>query len=193
MQDYERAAIDFAAKLQALAITVECEFVPQSQSRNAGESALSLNWRVAVLRDGRPIRGIEAVDYMQGIGHAPSHKSPPKWHGQPAPKWLQEQCQRVEAETGKLARISVYRGEAEETPNKPLSPPSAADVVSSLCLDASALDHATFEDWASDYGYDTDSRSAERIYRQCLAYALALRAAIGDAGLSELRDLANEM
>lgn len=192
MQDYEQAAADFAAKLQALAITVECAFVPQSQSRNAGETALSLNWRVAVLKDGKPIRGIETVDYMQGIGHAPSYKSAPKWHGKPAPKWLQEQCQRIEAETGKVARISVYRGEGEAS-HKPLSPPTVADVLSSLCLDASALDNASFDDWASDYGYDTDSRKAEGIYRQCLATAMALRAAIGEESLAELRNLASEM
>ena len=193
MQDYERAAIDFAVKLAALAITVKCEFVPQSLSRNAGEKALSLNWRVAVLKDGRPIRGIENVDYMQGIGHAPSHNSPPKFTDGRPDKWRQGEYAKIEAEQGKRAAISTLTGNGYAIASQPLPPPSASDVLFSLCLDASALDYAAFEDWAIDYGYDADSRKADGIYKQCLAYGLALRAAIGDADLSALRDLANEM
>lgn len=193
MQDYERAAIDFAAKLASLGLSVTCEFVPQSQSRNAGESALSLNWRCAILRNGAPIRGIEAVDYMQGIGHAPSHKSPPKFADGRVDKWQQSQCAKVEAETGKQGRVPGLSGRVEPMRNKPLSPPSAADVFSSLCLDSDALDYSTFEDWAECLGYDPDSRKGEAIYRLCLAHGLALRAAIGDDELQALRALANEM
>jgi hypothetical protein len=71
--------------------------------------------------------------------------------------------------------------------------PDATDVLSSLCTDASVLDSSGFEDWASEFGYDTDSRQAESTYRACLEIALKLRAAIGDAALSELRELANEL
>jgi len=33
-------------------------------------------------------------------------------------------------------------------------------------MDADALDHS-FSDWCSCYGYDEDSRKAERIYFEC--------------------------
>jgi hypothetical protein len=89
---------------------------------------------------------------------------------------------KYEAENGKRApRVGLFSGPA-------LEKPSAADVLYSLALDASVLDSATFEEWASELGYDPDSRSAEKIYRACLEIALKLRAAIGDAGLEQLRE-----
>jgi len=46
------------------------------------------------------------------------------------------------------------------------SDPTADDVVESLALDSFALS-VSFEEWCADYGYDTDSRSAEATYRAC--------------------------
>ena len=46
--------------------------------------------------------------------------------------------------------------------------PVAVDVLDCLISDASSIDYAMgFEDWAADFGYDTDSRKAERIYKAC--------------------------
>ena len=46
------------------------------------------------------------------------------------------------------------------------SEPTVEDVIDCLASDASGYDNARgFEDWAGDYGYDADSRKAERIYR----------------------------
>lgn len=67
--------------------------------------------------------------------------------------------------------------------------PTTADIFSCLALDASAIDHPSFEDWASEFGYGEDSRAGEKIYRACLATGLKLRAALGDAVLTELREL----
>jgi hypothetical protein len=45
--------------------------------------------------------------------------------------------------------------------------PDAATVLDCLASDASGFENArSFEDWAEEYGYDTDSRKAERIYKQ---------------------------
>lgn len=55
-------------------------------------------------------------------------------------------------------------------------PPSAADVLNCLASDASAIDTSpTFDDWCVEYGYDTDSRKAERTYKQVQAQAKRLR------------------
>jgi hypothetical protein len=44
--------------------------------------------------------------------------------------------------------------------------PTAADVLLSLSMDIVGLkDSANFEDWAANYGYDSDSREAEKIFR----------------------------
>jgi hypothetical protein len=44
--------------------------------------------------------------------------------------------------------------------------PKASDVLESLLSDAGGYANAdSFEDWASDYGYDPDSRMHERTYK----------------------------
>lgn len=50
---------------------------------------------------------------------------------------------------------SAHRGE-----------PDCADVLACVASDASSADQP-FESWASDLGYDTDSREAERTWKAC--------------------------
>jgi hypothetical protein len=46
------------------------------------------------------------------------------------------------------------------------SGPKAADVLDCLASDVSGFINArSFEEWCGEYGYDTDSRKAERTYR----------------------------
>lgn len=80
--------------------------------------------------------------------------------------------------------VSFFQGVAHE------GEPTAADVLSSLLLDAAVEDYSSFEDWAADLGYDPDSRKAARTYRGCLKMAPRVRAFCGndDRVLSELRD-----
>jgi len=48
--------------------------------------------------------------------------------------------------------------------------PKAADVLHSLMSDADAARYCeSFEDFCAEFGYDTDSRRAERIYEACVA------------------------
>lgn len=54
-----------------------------------------------------------------------------------------------------------------------VSPPDMLHVLESLALDATAL-HQSFEDWASDCGYDTDSRKAYAIWEACCESARKL-------------------
>ena len=42
--------------------------------------------------------------------------------------------------------------------------PEVADVLSCLASDSTSADES-FEDWCSEFGYDTDSRRAERTWR----------------------------
>jgi hypothetical protein len=173
MERNERQAI-----IDGLALTVKSVFVPFSQSRNAKEKFPSLNWRVSILRDGREIL---ETDYGAGCGHAPSSKNPPRNCG----GYLAHEAVKFECETGKAARVAMG-GIITPQYDKSILPDSF-DVLSSLALDASVLDCAGFADWASEFGYDIDSRNAESIYRACLDIALKLRAALGDAGLETLR------
>lgn len=61
--------------------------------------------------------------------------------------------------------------------------PSAADVLSCLISDSSACDQS-FEEWASDLGYDIDSRKAEATYNACVKSGEKVRRLLGsDFGL----------
>lgn len=60
--------------------------------------------------------------------------------------------------------------------------PTLDGVLESLTADASGYDTAAgFEDWAADYGYDPDSRAAERTYRAVARQTRRLAALLGDA------------
>lgn len=59
-------------------------------------------------------------------------------------------------------------------------PPTAADVLDCLASDASGYDNAgSFEDWCAEYGFDSDSRRAERTHRNVGRQAEALREILG--------------
>ena len=65
--------------------------------------------------------------------------------------------------------------------------PTLAEVLDCLASDASGVDNArSFEDWASEYGYDTDSRKAERTYQICKKQAQELKALLGQDAYNQL-------
>ncbi len=193
MQDYEKAAQQFAIEITAAKLDVQCVFVPFSQSRNKAEKSPSLNWLCTVTRDGRPIAGLDSVEYMQGIGHAPSHKFAPKFSDGRLDKATQREAESIESETGKIAKHRGVMGGLAYASIKAIDAPKADDVLQSLFRDADAIDYPEFEQWADDCGFDSDSRTGEAIYRQCLKIALALRASVGEKAFVSLRALAGEM
>ena len=68
--------------------------------------------------------------------------------------------------------------------------PSMPNVVSSLVLDGGVfIDGNTFEDFCADFGYDTDSRSAEKTFRLCDDIGRALVNACGRDTVEETREL----
>lgn len=61
------------------------------------------------------------------------------------------------------------------------APPSPADVLDCLASDAAGYENnLTFEGWCGEYGYDTDSRKAERIYKAVERHAASLKRLLGD-------------
>lgn len=94
--------------------------------------------------------------------------------------------------------FSMGKGHATEKSKRlhPLNPdfwplrsktPTLVDVLECLSLDASSvLNSPRFEDWCADYGYDTDSRKAEEIYRACQGQTGQLRQVVGGEALEEL-------
>lgn len=66
-------------------------------------------------------------------------------------------------------------------------PPTTADVLDCLASDASGYDNSrNFEDWCADYGYDDDSRKAEKIYHTVAEEAKRLRHFLGNDAYNQL-------
>lgn len=150
--------------LDAENIAVESVFVPFSKSRNAGSKHPTANWRVTLTHNGRPV--VEA-DYTAGAYYLPSYKKLAK----DARKLWADKILRLEAETGSK-----------------IIQPNRLDVVHALLSDGVAIDYASFEDWASEFGYDSDSIKAKATYDECLSIGLRLRASLGDMLLAKLRE-----
>ena len=145
----------------ASGIEFSAAFVPQSRSRNRDEKNPSLNWRVTLTKGAQSL----TTDYMQGCGHLPGYSF------RESRKVDYANAVREACEEGKYFRIPRRFSQR-------IKPPALVDVLYSLIMDADAINYACFGEWAESYGYDTDSRSAEKIYRQCLELALKLRSMI---------------
>lgn len=167
-----------------LGLSVTSKFVPFSKSRNAKESYRSLNWRVTV-HFNNPDHGpnwqgaVVSTDYSAGIAHCPAYKASAKVYGGANSVMRSEAIER-ETEIGRKAQNGA-----------PILPDSA-DVIYSLILDSDVLEYSSFEEWASSFGYDPDSRNAESIYRACLEIALQLRNGLPKTVLDALRAAAQD-
>jgi hypothetical protein len=65
--------------------------------------------------------------------------------------------------------------------------PELGNVLDCLASDASGFENSrSFEDWAGDYGYDTDSRKAERTFMAVGKQSAKLKALLGEDAYSEL-------
>jgi hypothetical protein len=171
-----REQIEATAK--ELGLTMETVFVPFSQSRNKGEKHQSLNWSVTIKRNGRDIL---PTDYSAGCAHCPAYKNPDK----PARDYMIQ----FECEHGTKAQGVRWSSTPEAYGSRrDKIEPDFCDVLYSLSMDSDVIDASGFEEWASNFGYETDSRKAESIYRACLDIALKLRAALGEEGLAKLRE-----
>jgi hypothetical protein len=196
-RDAGAALADFMSKH---CLTIESVFVPYSRSRNAkprpGQDKAwpSLNWTCTLAIKGRPIL---TADYSAGAGHAPGAKATPFALGLHTAHLSESVArQRViewELENGRPGRFMGGEIMPVGLKSKSALKPVPVDVLSSLAMDSDAIDAGGFESWAGDLGYDTDSRTAESTYRQCVDIGLKLRAALGDAALAELQALAREL
>lgn len=157
-------------------LTVAAVFVPWSQSRNAKEKEPSLNWRVTLQCKGR---NVLTCDYSAGSAHAPAYKK--GWDG----AHEKRAAIREECEKGKTVKRAFSIGAF--TYGAAILPESL-DVIRSLLLDASALDHGSFADWCAELGYSADSMQARAVYDECIAHAVAFRAAVGPEMFAKLQE-----
>ena len=110
----------------------------------------------------------ESFDYYLGTGHGIDDKE------------LTELAQK----SGRSKSSELVRWKAKHPgefctvePFGLVKKPTAADLLYSLIADSGACNDS-FDEWCSDYGYDTDSRKAMDIYIACQTNASKLRKAM---------------
>jgi hypothetical protein len=182
--NYEAIRAEIQSKLDALDLGIVARFVPWSKSRNAKPNPRmidrSLNWSVDIKHRGQTIM---TVDYTQGIGCCPSYTA--RDAHRPTIHFAEAIAHETETGTKYFNGSVVLKGKRIEL--------HAVDVFSSVFMDTDVLDYASYEDYAASLGLDPDSRKGEASYRECLRYALTLRAVIGNRALTELRELSHQL
>ncbi len=159
--------------LKQLGLMYSGTFIPHSQSRNRKKVRLTekcLNWKVNISRGVHKMK----VDYAQGLAYCPSYR-------QGAMSAQLADDLDFEVENGR------YAGQ-----NKEIELPELEDVLYSLVSDYAVLDYANFEEWANEYGYDFDSKAAEKIYKLTKENALMFQIVMGDDNIKVLGELFNE-
>ena len=84
------------------------------------------------------------------------------WNGQLCDQWRVSFTDKID---NRRMSTSFFTGIGSRKDGKP-EKPKAASVLHSLLMDTYAID-SSFEDWCSDYGYDTDSIKALKTYKAC--------------------------
>lgn len=139
------------------------------------------------IHDGRPYKQVrwtihingQLFDYFEGQGHFIKPEN--KWARKTIGQMLINSV--LSGEHFRMGGHSISHTEVNDIITKrvqvksdmfKLLPPKLDDVLYCLVNDAEALDMC-FEDWADNYGFDTDSKKAEKIYQSCVATGLKLR------------------
>jgi hypothetical protein len=145
--------------------------VPTSYDPNSEE--MPVKWKIKIKRG----RSEMETDYSTGIGHVVGYYKliglKTSIHNTRSVAELLWTGKKTMVDPGKFISLKT---------------PTLDDVMHCLISDADTIDYPNFEDWANCFGYEADSRSAEKIYRACLEIGLKLRSMLGDEKLRQLRD-----
>ncbi|RLI64159.1 MAG: hypothetical protein DRO67_04560 [Candidatus Asgardarchaeum californiense] len=150
-------------------VKLECTFKGKTDDRPD-----QLNWNISVIIADR----VYSTVYSQGVGHIPGYKFRLR-------RTLADRDLEVYAvDTGKYYDLKYPHIK------KNLPKPTLVDVMHSLILDSSVvINYCDFEEFASDMGYDTDSRRAEQTYNACLKIGIFLQATLGKDTIEQLQGL----
>lgn len=153
-------------------VRYDARFIAFSVSRHRHEKTRDINWCITLARGPHEFQ----FDYSMGVLCITTRE--------------QEALRHIHGPNAfnMAAVIHDLTERATFGMGRKISPPLLDDVMNCLCSDADVLNYASFEDWAQNFGWDTDSRKAEKCYRECLDNTLKLMAMFGDS-LTELKQL----
>ncbi len=144
-----------------------------------------LAFSVRLMRNGREVL---TTPYKLGVGHVPKGAL----LAVRAVTLDEQYCQNT-LRNNKTPRIDApgYLSLLEKAARLAKVAPTLPDVLDSLVSDGAAyFDAETFEGWASNYGYDTDSRKAEQVWRACDEIGRKLARVLNAEELATLREAA---
>lgn len=120
-------------------------------------------FQFAVVLRGKKKTEKQQFAYFCGVGHSRAYKLADRW----------DRERRIRAELA-----AIHAGGLR---------PQLLDILYCLAMDADVLNHSSFESWATDFGYDVDSREARRTYHTCVESANKLAAVLG--GVPQVQEL----
>lgn len=182
LKDYQIAAIELRAIIEGLGATIVC--APDNTPLKKDEWAVKANAaRVICTISAPPLREPFTTPYAAGIGI-----------------WLPA----VAKGKGETARLVRLQGKGDKWTKlharQPLLEraraawnPELFDVIASCLRDSDALDYdGDFEEWASNSGYEPDSRSAETTFCECERIGRAMKRLFGK-DFDKARELAGQL
>lgn len=167
--------------IEQLGLTYTATFVPTKQPAGTVPHP-QLHWLCTLTKGKRHI----SIPYHQGCAHVIGYQH---YHKNQYEKRLHDEMIRAACENGKYVRDKrAWLGEIYTQFKAAQPDPKLADVLYCLVMDADVLNTSGFEEWAENLGYNTDSREAEKMYRQCIEQSLQFKNLIGQAALDTLRE-----
>lgn len=152
----------------------DVKFIPLSQSRCSNEVHPNVNYRLSLTKGGRTLE----IDWSEGIGH---YNLKTNSRGNYYAVDVENLVEYGTTKTTLNARPNLHPA-FKVKPKSPLE-----EILCCLQFDWEVINYS-FEEWADNFGYDSDSRSAEKIYNQCLQSA---QNAIQSWGLDTVQAILN--
>lgn len=195
LQDYQIAAQELAALWASLGLTAEITGAHAAVDEDSGEKGWAhVAVTVTIARPlviGKHKEARASFDWKMGTGlvkWADIAKRAKYSRGPTAQREAEEMARYGSRLSAKdQARIA---GQHLSAFVKAVNP---AEVLARCCADGLEASGTSFDDWASNLGYDTDSRKAEAIYLACQESGTKARKLVDGATFTKLAELANRL
>lgn len=128
--------------------------------------------------------------YVTKVNHNPNMHADVKWEANHFEVTFKRENDRYGANpNSRVKPLEFFTFYSMGLGNK--GKPEASGVLSCIISDADALENS-FEEWAGNLGYDSDSRKALETYLVCQILGSELRSFLGISAYNELRECERE-
>lgn len=179
---------EIAARL-GFTLSVDAGPAAKSEKHGDGGEWEHLAYTVTLSRNGRKVKTLE---YKLGAGHVKRETLEALRRSTDQGLDTLTLNTMIRQPHARHANMTYYRTILEAAAKRGKVAPTVADVLHSMLLDGAAhLDSLTFEEWAGEFGYDTDSRRALAMFEACCDEGRAIARACNPEEIAALRDAAS--